>query len=32
MKQKNTQPTKTTEELMQEIPEDEIWTYRIEGL
>ena len=32
MKHKNTQPTKTTEELMQEIPEDEIWTYRIEGL
>jgi hypothetical protein len=32
MKQKNTQPSKTTEELMQEIPEDEIWTYRIEGL
>lgn len=32
MKHKNTQPTKTTEELMQEIPENEIWTYRIEGL
>lgn len=32
MKHKNTMPTKTTEELMREIPDDEIWTYRIDGL
>lgn len=29
---KNTTQTKTTEELMAEIPDDEIWTYRIDGL
>lgn len=32
MKKANSANTKTTEELMREIPEDEIWTYRIEGL
>ena len=29
---KNAPEIKTTEELMREIPEDEIWTYRIDGL
>lgn len=32
MKKKNMPQLKSTEELMAEIPEDEIWTYRIEGL
>ncbi|MCR5484715.1 MAG: leucine-rich repeat domain-containing protein [Clostridiales bacterium] len=32
MKTKNKPPMKTTEELMREIPESDIWTYRIEGL
>ena len=32
MKPKNSPQTKSTEELMTEIPDDEIWTYRIEGL
>ncbi len=32
MKRKNTPPTKTAEEWMREIPEEEIWTYRIDGL
>lgn len=32
MKRKNIPQTKSTEELMAQIPDDEIWTYRIEGL
>ena len=31
-KHKNTPEIKSTQELMREIPDDEIWTYRIEGL